>query len=255
MGVDTPQSFRVIQLSDCHLSADRAADYRGLNADRSIARLLPVIRRWQPDLILLTGDVSEDASTASYGRVAALLSSLGAPVAALPGNHDDPRIMSRYFPQGPWDGPLLVDARGWQLVLLDSTARGEIGGIVTREHLAGLKMRLQKSHAEHVLLALHHQPVPVGSPWIDRYALKHPEWLLALVARDPRVRVITWGHVHQAFSEKRGEISLLGSPSCVANSIPGQEKFTPDAAGPACRWFELGPDGTFETGLLRGATG
>lgn len=245
--------YKIVQVSDCHVAANRRADYRGLNADRALAGLLPVIRRWQPDLIMVTGDVSEDASPASYGRVAAALNSVGAAVVALPGNHDDPAVMRRYFPQGPWDGPLLTGARGWQLVLLDSTARGEIGGVLSRDHLAALKGGLKRSASEHVLVALHHQPVPVGSPWIDRYALKNPEWLLALLDRDPRVRCITWGHVHQDFSAHRGDVRLLGSPSSVANSIPGKQKFTLDVAGPACRWLKLCRDGTVETGLLRPA--
>ena len=44
---------------------------------------------------------------------------------------------------------------------------------------------------------------------------------------------------------------LLGSPSTVANSLPGTEKFALDLAGPACRWLELGLDGSVSTGLMR----
>ena len=114
--------LRVLQLSDCHVSAGADADYRGQSADRNLASLLPEIRRWQPDFILLTGDVSEDGSAAAYGRVFAKLNSTGAPVLALPGNHDEPAVMRRYFPQGPWDAPLVRDAKGWKLVLLNSAA-------------------------------------------------------------------------------------------------------------------------------------
>lgn len=244
---------KIVQLSDCHVAADRKADYRGLNADRALASLLPAIRRWQPDLVMVTGDVSEDASPASYARVAAALSSIGAPVVALPGNHDDPAVMRRHFPQGPWAGPLFTAARGWQLVLLDSTARGEIGGVLQAEQLAALNEGLKRSASKHVLVALHHQPVPVGSPWIDRYALGQAERLLELLEGDPRVRCITWGHVHQDYSATRGDMLLLGSPSSVANSIPGRPKFTLDVAGPACRWLRLGGEGELETGLLRPA--
>ena len=248
---DSLNGYKIIQVSDCHVSAKRDADYRGSSADRGLAGLLPVMRKWQPDLVVLTGDVSEDASPSSYGRVSAWMDSVGAPVLALPGNHDDPAVMRRYFPRGPWAGPYFAPARGWQVVLLNSTAPGEIGGVISREHLAGLKEGLNRSRSEHVLLALHHQPIPVGSPWIDRYALKNPEWLLALLDRDPRVRCVTWGHVHQEFEAERGGVRMLGSPSSVANSIPGKQKFTLDVAGPAVRWFRLAPDGAFDTGLLR----
>lgn len=243
--------LRIVQLSDCHVSADRSARYRGLNAERNLASLLPAIRRWRPDLLLLTGDVSEDASAAAYGRVSAQLDSLGAPVLALPGNHDDPAVMRRYFPRGPWTAPLFHAARGWQLVLLDSTAPNRIDGVLSRTQLQALKTGLQRSTSAHVLIALHHQPAPVGSPWIDRYALDDPEWLFGLLDRDERVRVVVFGHVHQAVGLERNRVQLLGAPSSVANSLPACDRFTLDVGGPACRWLRLGAGGGIETGVLR----
>ena len=82
MSRPSPHLLRIVQVSDCHVPRDPRTAYRGLNADRNLSSLLPAIRRWQPDLLLLTGDVSEDASAAAYGRVAALLSTAGAPVLA-----------------------------------------------------------------------------------------------------------------------------------------------------------------------------
>lgn len=212
---------------------------------------MPALRRWQPDLLLVTGDVSEDGSAAAYGRVSAQLSTAGAPVLALPGNHDDPAVMRRYFPQGSWDGVFAHGMRNWQLILLDSTIRGEVPGRLAPATLAELDRRLAGREAAHVLLALHHQPVPVDSPWIDRYPLQNPEEFFEVAGRHPGVRCIVWGHVHQDFESRREEVMLLGSPSTVANSLPGKEKFTPDLGGPACRWLELAPDGSVETGLLR----
>lgn len=243
--------IRIVQVSDCHVSADRNARYRGLNADRELARLMPVVRGWQPDIVLLTGDVAEDASAAAYGRVHAALHSLGAPLLALPGNHDEIQLMQRYFPLGPWGSALFHRARNWQIVLLDSTAPGKVPGYFSAEQLESLENGLKRSNAAHVLVALHHQPVAVGSPWIDKYALMHHEALFAVLDSHPEIRCVTWGHIHQAFESTRKGVQLLGSPSSVANSLPGREKFTLDASGPACRWFELSPDGSFETGLLR----
>jgi len=246
----SPNVLRVIQVSDCHLPRDPATPYRGLNADRNLASLLPAIRLWQPDVLLLTGDASEDASAAAYGRVSAQLSTAGSPVLALPGNHDDPATMRRYFPLGPWSGPHVHKGRNWHLVLLDSTGPGRISGDFSATALEQLERTLERGADRHVLLALHHQPVPVGSPWIDRYALEHNDAFWNVVDRFPQVRCISWGHVHQDFNARRGNVLLLGSPSTVANSLPGRATFTPDLGGPACRWLELGSDGAIETGVL-----
>ena len=181
-------TLRVIQVSDCHLPADSGADYRGQSADRNLASLLPALRRQQPDLLLLTGDVSEDGSAASYGRAAAMLDSIGAPVLALPGNHDDKVTMRRFFPLGPWDRPYTRTARGWQLILLDSTEDEKVSGVVSAESLSRLQELLKRSQAPNILVALHHQPVPVNGPWIDRYGLNGRKNLTDVsVAEDSRL--------------------------------------------------------------------
>ena len=244
--------LRIVQLSDCHIAGDSDADYRGQNADRNLRSLLPAIRQWQPDVLLLTGDISEDASAASYGRVAAMMNSLGAPVIALPGNHDDPEVMSRYFPQGPWQGPFNFEKKGWQLLLLDSTRAGKVSGWLSKEILDRLDSLLGQCDAAHALIALHHQPVPVQSAWIDRYALNFKGAFFEVLDQHPAVRAVVWGHIHQDFSLERNGTLLLGAPSSVANSLPNHEKFTPDLAGPACRWLELRSDGKLETGLIFG---
>lgn len=250
-GHSSASVLRLIQVSDCHISEDPKALYRGLSADRCLAGLLPGMRRWQPEYILLTGDVTEDGSRAACGRAGALLGTVGAPVLALPGNHDNAETMRRFFPAGPWRGPFSFETRGWQLVLLDSSVPGEVPGRLSGDALERLAAVLKKSGAAHMLVALHHQPVPVGAAWIDRYPLEEPEALFEVLDAEPRLRAVVWGHVHQDFRAERNGVLLLGSPSSVANSLPGTRRFTPDHAGPACRWLELGPGGEVETGLIR----
>jgi Icc protein len=244
---------KIIQVSDCHVSADRQADYRGQNPDRNLQRLLTVMRAWNPDLVLLTGDVSEDASAAAYARVATMMGTIGAPLLALPGNHDNPEVMKQHFPLGPWQGPFARETGPWLLVLMDSTVRGGIAGSFSQQDMERFDTLLRGSSAEFVLVALHHQPVPVNAPWIDRYALENPGLFFQFIDRDSRIRCITWGHVHQDFCSERHTVNLFGAPSTVANSLPQTRRFTMDLAGPACRWLELGLDGGVKTGLLRPA--
>ena len=106
MNADQGNGLKVVQVSDCHVSSKPNSDYRGIKAGSTLESLLPAIRALQPDLLLLTGDVSEDASDESYERVSSMLSCFEAAVLALPGNHDDPHVMARHFPRGPWCGPL-----------------------------------------------------------------------------------------------------------------------------------------------------
>ena len=122
------EPFRLVQLSDCHLAGDPAADYRGGRPEEGLCSLLEAVRGWRPQMVLVTGDVSEDASAASYARAADRLGRLAETLVALPGNHDDPAAMRAQFARGPWDGPLVVAAGSWRLVLLDSCFPGRVDG-------------------------------------------------------------------------------------------------------------------------------
>jgi Icc protein len=139
----------------------------------------------------------------------------------------------------------------WLMVLMDSTEPGMISGSLSQQALEQFDEQLRGSSADFVLIALHHQPVPVNAAWIDRYALETPGLFFNFVDRDSRIRGITWGHVHQDFKTQRNGVALLGAPSTAANSLPHTQRFTPDLAGPCCRWLELSTNGTVETGLLR----
>jgi Icc protein len=245
-----PETLRVIQISDCHVSANVNARYRSQSADQNLALTLQAARQWKPDLLLVTGDVSEDGSRASYKRTSELFHAIGVPVAALPGNHDDRVLMSEYFPEGPWEGPYVTERAGWQLTLLDSTEPGQISGSFSARELQQLQQALQGNPSSNHLLALHHQPLMVGAGWIDRYPLDSPEEFFEICDRIPGIRGVVWGHIHHEFSSDRNGVALMGAPSSVANSLAGTGTFTLDASGPACRWLELSAEGRIETGIL-----
>ncbi|MDX1555799.1 MAG: metallophosphoesterase, partial [Xanthomonadales bacterium] len=152
-------ALKVIQISDCHLSADPARPYRGENADRNLERVWNTARSWLPDLVLLTGDLSEDGSAASYRRLSSMLGTQ-TPILALPGNHDSPGILSRHFPRGPWQGPFIHEQGDWSIVLLDSTRPGRVEGYLSGDDMDALEQGLERVGKNHILLALHHQPVP-----------------------------------------------------------------------------------------------
>lgn len=245
--------LRLAQLSDCHVSADPATSYRGQSADENLASVVRSVMEWSADAILLTGDVSEDASPESYRRVGERLSECGLPVWALPGNHDDPDVMAGFFEVGPWRQPRCMEMENWRIVLLDSTERGRISGVLDSAHLEWLRNDVAASPDSNYLLALHHQPLPVGAPWIDRYRLETPGPLLEMAEQADNIRCIVWGHIHHEFQHEQSGTLFLGAPSTVANSLPGTEKFTLDPNGPSARWLELHEDGRVTTGVLGGS--
>jgi len=243
--------LRVVQLSDCHLSADPRKPYRGQNADANLKKVWEKAVGWGPDLILLTGDLSEDASEVSYERLGGLLQT-DLPVLTLPGNHDNPEMMRRRFPNGPFDGPLVREFGDWMILMCDSTLPRRVEGGFSEEDLGTIREAMGRSSSDHILLALHHQPVCVAAPWIDKYRLLEPAGFLEVLDDEPRMRCVVWGHIHHHFAEERNGVLLLGAPSTAANSVARSDRFEPDPAGPACRTLQLGGNGSLAYGQLFG---
>ncbi len=246
------RGFRLAQISDCHLPANPDTPYRGLKSDPGLGAVVKAVAAWQADAVILTGDLSEDASESSYRRLVQQLQILNIPICALPGNHDAPELMMQYFPNGPYDGPYRQKAGAWQLVLFNSARPRRIYGSIDTADLQQLAEWLQAEERGPYLLALHHQPIPVGSPWIDKHRLRQPEELLQCVALHPQIKAVAWGHVHQAFEKLVGQAQFMSAPSAAANSLPGTDRFSLDPRGPACRWLELFDDGRLESGILYG---
>src|SRR5919204_4386457 len=118
--------FLLVQLSDPHIGATWAdADpVAGLTAAVEAVRRLPDA----PDAVLVSGDLADHAADEEYEIVRELLARLGAPVYALPGNHDDRDTLRRHFGlPAPPGAPVqyAVDLGPMRLVVLDSQRPGE----------------------------------------------------------------------------------------------------------------------------------
>lgn len=246
---------RLLQISDPHLFADPEGDLLGQRTRLTLEGVLNLARAnsGAADRVLLTGDLSQDASPAAYRYLADRCGRLGLPCHALPGNHDDPAEMARSLDASPIDMPHEVDCGPWRLILLDSTLAGREGGHLAAGSLRRLAATLAARPEAPTLIFLHHQPVPVGSPWLDEIGLNNPEDLFALLDHQPQLRGLVFGHIHQDFRAERNGVALLGAPSTCIQFRPGSQDFALDAATPGYRWLELHPDGRIDTGIERSA--
>ncbi len=243
---DRSRPLTLLQLSDSHLSADPQARYRDQSADANLASLRPAICELKPDLIVLSGDVSEDGSAQSYWRMGGFVRDLAARIAWLPGNHDQRSTMAEVFDSLDFESGPLLSAGGWQIALLDSAWPDRAEGELDAPRLAPLD---ELDASRPALVFVHHQPLLIGSPWIDRYPLVESERLWQRLAGGP-VQAVAFGHVHQVFEGDKQGIACLSAPSTAANSERDVARFTASSLGPAMRWFRLWLDGRWETGIL-----
>ncbi|MDA4626591.1 metallophosphoesterase, partial [Enterobacter hormaechei] len=81
---------RILQITDTHLFAEKHETLLGINTWESYQAVLSAIHASQRpcDLIVATGDLAQDHSSAAYQHFAEGIASFAAPCVWLPGNHD-----------------------------------------------------------------------------------------------------------------------------------------------------------------------
>jgi Icc protein len=240
----------LLQITDPHLHADAAGKMRGVVTYESFVDVLERARQdgqWRPDAIIATGDLVQDESREGYERFRETLSGLGVPVYCIPGNHDNPGLLAEVLSDHPFQVGGSAAVGAWHLVMLDTFAQGKDSGEVGEAGLAELDRELSRHRDRPTLICLHHQPVPMGSDWLDSVGLVDADRFLAVTDRHPQVRGIVWGHVHQASDRHRGSVRLLSTPSTCAQFLPRSSTFALDTAPPGYRWITLQPDGSIDT--------
>ncbi|MBU0501395.1 MAG: 3',5'-cyclic-AMP phosphodiesterase [Gammaproteobacteria bacterium] len=248
-----PGTLRILQITDTHLYAGPDGTLLGLNTLASFADVLrqALSEAGQADLILATGDLVHDASPEGYRTAAGMFSKAGCPVYCIPGNHDIPKVMERHVIRDGVSAPFAVRQGPWLLVMMDSTLRKGEGGHFTQEELKRLKRALDENRDTHVMICMHHQPIPVGSAWMDTMQIDNADKFLRIIDQYDNIRCLLWGHVHQTFDRERKGVRLLATPSTCIQFTPNQDDFGIDNQPPGYRWLGLLPDGRIETGVSR----
>jgi Icc protein len=87
---------------------------------------------------------------------------------------------------------------------------------------------------------------------MDAIGLQNREALFAILDRHPQVKLVVFGHIHQAFDRSRRGVRYLGAPSTCVQFSPNSDEFAIDAeAQPGFRLLTLYPDGNYETSVQR----
>lgn len=246
-------SLLVAQVSDIHLFADASQRLLGLPTLESFQAIVAQLQALepQPDLLLLTGDLSQDGRADAYELLQDLLSPLGIPTYWLPGNHDKAEVMAEVLVRSPFSPQKSFQAGGWHFLLLNSGVPGCVHGYLTAASLNWLERELARIGDSPTIVALHHPPFLLGSEWLDTSTLQNSEALFAVLDRYPQVKLVLFGHVHQEYACQRRQVRYLGSPSTCIQFEPGSTQFALDQQAPGFRLLRLYPDGTYFTQVER----
>jgi len=237
-----------IQISDTHLFQDPTAKLWDVAPEPMLDRALEEMGKLEgrPAFVIVSGDCSSDGSTASYERLGEKIGKLGVPVFYLPGNHDDPRVMSRILcgKELPPKEKLTqtFEAHGWRFLLLDSSVPGEDGGALGDAQRAWLRTTLAAEPRTPTIVIVHHNPIPVGSSWLDSMTISDANALTAILDTSSQVRAVLFGHVHQVFETSRDGAQYLSAPSTFFQFKPNSPRFGKDERPAGVRIVRLNGD-------------
>jgi 3',5'-cyclic AMP phosphodiesterase CpdA len=225
---------RVLHLSDLHF---------GAGDDGAIERGAPVlVERFEPELVIVSGDLSHRGREEQLSRAGRFLRSLGPPVLAVPGNHDIPHTFPARFTSSfreferQWETTEpTYSSPTLHVIGLNSVRpwRHQSGGIRTSQ-LAAAEDRLHTAESSAFqIVVLHHHLI--GAPWRSRKkpVARRNHVLASLV--DAGADLILAGHIHQAAVSERHEFEIShGDERGVVVSIaPGLGQPRPKRQGEA----------------------
>lgn len=267
--------LRLLQISDSHLfEKPGEGKLIGMNTEDSLLRVLELIKQneCQPssadsgsavgaagqgvtddacfELVLATGDISQDGSIESYQRFHRYMEAFSRPIYYLPGNHDTLGALQSVAPKSSV-APCVIERGEWAIIMLDSAILGQASGRFSDEQLAFLEKSLTDAVQKHVAICLHHHPTPMDCQWLDSVGLLEPELFLAIVDRFSNIRAVIHGHVHQESKRVRDGVPYYSLPSTCIQFKPKNDEFQVDTVAPGYRWFEFYPDGSIKTAVHR----
>ena len=242
----------LVQITDSHLYEQADGRLLAVPTLASLQAVVDLVLAEQPDaqLVLGTGDISQDGSPTSYQHYLQQIQRLQLPLRWMAGNHDVVPVLEQSSTDGQAIEPY-YDLPSWRVILLDSSVDGAVFGRLNEQQLEQFEQLLEGAGERHVLVCLHHHPMDIGSAWIDRIGLRNAEQFWAIVERYPAIRAVLCGHVHQEFSGSYNGIDVYASPSTCVQFLPQSMDFALDTRSPGYRWLQLYDCGTLKTGFSR----
>ena len=242
----------LIQLSDCHLMQDKTTCLNSVNPYQSLNSVLTAVSKNKLSHLLFTGDLAQDELESTYQHYLDLCQDISCPIYTIPGNHDNPELMSKVLTGHNWSAAKHFDYHNWRVILLNSHYPKHTAGLLSQQELTRLSYLLE-SWSGQVLIFLHHHleaPVLIYKSK-DISLINSDDFFNICSAHQKKIKAIVSGHVHAEHDMQYKGFALLTSPSTCYQFAAQGNKIVLDNKSPAYRWFELNAEGKLITGVER----
>jgi 3',5'-cyclic AMP phosphodiesterase CpdA len=190
----------LLQLSDPHFGTEKP---------EVVEALVALTRELAPELVVLSGDITQRARSEQFARAAAFVERLAAPrVLAIPGNHDIPlfdvatRLLDPYRRYRRAFGAELEprhSAPEWLVLAVKTTRRyRHVDGEISDAQRARVAGELRRATPGQVRVVVTHQPVAVPRA-SEEHNVAHGSTQAVQAWSEAGADVILAGHIHLPF--------------------------------------------------------
>ncbi|MBQ2831050.1 metallophosphoesterase [Methanobrevibacter sp.] len=207
----------IAHISDLHVSKSEFDEEMFMQAVSEINHL-------QPDMIILTGDVTEHGYHVEYKQATRYLAMFEAPLFAVPGNHDSRNLGYQSFEE-------LIGERSWKLTLgekftvvgLDSSSPDENRGHIGAPQHMWLEHQLDECviNENFSIVALHHHVISIPQTGRERNVLSDAGDILKTLTTH-EVDMVLSGHKHVPNIWRINDSIVVNAGSLCSSKLRGK---------------------------------
>jgi len=243
----------IIQITDLHLYADRNKTANNINTFKSAQLVFEAIDTNEIgfDMLILSGDLSDDGSYESYENLKYLLRNFECPIYLMPGNHDSPQKIKSICNTSNLKSQNYKSIGEWGVFMFNTKKDNSPNGILHRNELVYFDKVMSDNKNSFLLVMLHHHPILIGSDSMDKMIIENSSELLNRINNN-KIKGVGWGHIHNEMSVDYNGAQLFSTPSTCYQAKPKSKKFLIDhSQSPGYRVIRLKNGGVIDTEVIR----
>ena len=194
------ETLKFVVMSDLHLVRHGATSMTLDTAARLEAAVACINERYaDADFCIIAGDLADAGEAGAYKRLKAIAAGIAIPTYITLGNHDDrPTFLDVFGTE--WADETgkvnhVIDAKGYRVIVLDSSEPGRVDGVLTAAQMDWLRDRLAEASDRPVIVVLHHNANALHIEADTIKLLDDAPFIDALKTHDD-IRQVIAGHVH-----------------------------------------------------------
>ena len=211
----------IVHISDLHIGDSEFNE-------EVFMRAVSEINYLQPDMIILTGDITSNGYYAEYKQATKYLEMFEAPLFAVPGNHDARNLGYQTFEE-------VIGERSWKLTMdddltvmgIDSSSPDENKGHIGNPQHLWLEHQLDECaiNENFAIVALHHHVIPIPQTGRERNVLSDAgDVLKTLTTHD--VDLVLSGHKHVPNIWKINNTIVVNAGSLCSKKLRGKISYS-----------------------------